>query len=180
MRWLLFWVFLSVFVLASLGTLAMVFFGLGSQQHEERMLLIQSLIVATAASVVALFSFLFGIKKGGSESIAGPELGSAASPSTDSARLIELTNDYKQLKIDNSRLISELDELHALPARILGELGAGESLTIRELMERLEDTDVAGVQATLGRLLQSESVEGDPTRPAGSYRICKKNSKGGA
>ncbi|TNF01243.1 MAG: hypothetical protein EP322_00140 [Bacteroidetes bacterium] len=65
MKWILFWVFLVLFVLMVVGTLAMVFYGFGQPTPEERSLMVTGLIIEVAACVVALFYSIFGLKKGG-------------------------------------------------------------------------------------------------------------------
>ncbi|PAJ71631.1 hypothetical protein CJF42_25685 [Pseudoalteromonas sp. NBT06-2] len=63
MKWILFWVFISLFILAVLGTLSVVFFGTGSPTETEREWLVKGLILEVAACVIALFYSIFGIKK---------------------------------------------------------------------------------------------------------------------
>ncbi len=62
MKWALFWVFLILFVLMVLGTLAMVFFGFGSPTESERELMVKGLIGEVAACIIALFYSIFGLK----------------------------------------------------------------------------------------------------------------------
>lgn len=63
MKWILFWVFISLFVLAVLGTLSVVFLGIGSPTETEREWLVKGLILEVAACVIALFYSIFGLKK---------------------------------------------------------------------------------------------------------------------
>lgn len=63
MKWILFWVFISLFVLAVLGTLSVVFLGMGTPTDTEREWLVKGLIIEVAACVVALFYSIFGLKK---------------------------------------------------------------------------------------------------------------------
>jgi hypothetical protein len=63
MKWILFWVFISLFVLAVLGTLSVVFLGMGSPTETEREWLVKGLILEVAACVIALFYSIFGLKK---------------------------------------------------------------------------------------------------------------------
>lgn len=63
MKWILFWVFISLFILAVLGTLSVVFLGMGSPTETEREWLVKGLILEVAACVIALFFSIFGLKK---------------------------------------------------------------------------------------------------------------------
>jgi hypothetical protein len=63
MKWILFWVFISLFVLAVLGTFSVVFFGMGTPTEAERDWLVKGLILEVAACVIALFYSIFGLKK---------------------------------------------------------------------------------------------------------------------
>ena len=64
MKWVLFWVFLTLFVLMVLGTLAMVFLGFGSPTESERELMVKGLIGEVAVCIIALFYSIFGLKSG--------------------------------------------------------------------------------------------------------------------
>ena len=63
MKWILFWVFILLFVLAVLGTLSVVFLGMGMPTETEREWLVKGLILEVAACVIALFYSIFGLKK---------------------------------------------------------------------------------------------------------------------
>lgn len=63
MRLVMFWVFISLFVIVVLATLSLIFFGLGSPTPEERSLLFKVFIGEVGAAVVALFYSLFGLRK---------------------------------------------------------------------------------------------------------------------
>lgn len=60
---LLLYVFLSVYALTALGTLAMLFFGVGAVRDGERGLLINTFLFESAAAVGALFYSLWGLKR---------------------------------------------------------------------------------------------------------------------
>lgn len=62
MKWVLFWVFLILFVMMVLGTLAMVFLGFGSPTESERGLMVKGLIGEVAACIIALFYSIFGLR----------------------------------------------------------------------------------------------------------------------
>ena len=62
MRWILFLVFLTLFTLMVVGTLGMVFFNFGAPTVTERELMVKGLIGEVAASVIALFYSIFGLK----------------------------------------------------------------------------------------------------------------------
>lgn len=62
MKWILFWVFLSLFITMVLCTLSTVFLGFGAPTEEERNLLVKMLMVEVATAVIALFYSIFGIK----------------------------------------------------------------------------------------------------------------------
>lgn len=62
MRWILFWVFVSIFAIVSLLTILAVFFGLGAPSEEERKTLLYAFIVESGAAVIALFYSLFSLK----------------------------------------------------------------------------------------------------------------------
>lgn len=173
MRWVLFWVFVSIFVITCVGTLAMVFFGWGSSQGEERKFLVTGVVVQTATSVFALFYSLFGMKKAEPAPTLLRESERADTSLASSADVVRLTNECSQLRLENERLSDDLERICALPDRILGELGAGESLSIEQLSQRMGTTDVVGVQATVGRLFQNKIIEADSSRPAGYYRIVR-------
>ena len=61
--WVLFWTFWAIYLLASLGTLGMLFFDFGTVKENERQLLINSFLVETAIAISALFYSLFKLKK---------------------------------------------------------------------------------------------------------------------
>ncbi|HDY7484243.1 hypothetical protein HQK29_23370 [Vibrio vulnificus] len=63
MKWILFSVFITLFSLAVLGTLAVVFLGFGTPTEAEREWLVKGLVLEVAACVVALFYSIFGLKK---------------------------------------------------------------------------------------------------------------------
>lgn len=63
MKWILFTVFITLFTLAVLGTLSVVFLGFGAPTDAEREWLVKGLILEVAACVVALFYSIFGLKK---------------------------------------------------------------------------------------------------------------------
>lgn len=62
MRWVLFWVFVTAFIIIVLSTLSMIFFGFGQATPEERSLLFKVFIGEIGVSIVALFYSLFGLK----------------------------------------------------------------------------------------------------------------------
>lgn len=57
----LFYLFVGVYGLTALGTLAMLFFGFGEVQPSERSILISSFLVETAIAIGALFYTVWGI-----------------------------------------------------------------------------------------------------------------------
>lgn len=63
MKWILFSVFITLFSLAVLGTLGVVFLGFGTPTETEREWLVKGLVLEVAACVVALFYSIFGLKK---------------------------------------------------------------------------------------------------------------------
>lgn len=63
MKWILFFVFVTLFVLGVLGTLSVVFLGFGSPTDTEREWLVKGLVLEVAACVIALFYSIFGLKK---------------------------------------------------------------------------------------------------------------------
>ena len=62
MKWILFWVFVALFVLIVVGTLAALFFGFGTLQQNERETLFRVFLVEIGLAVVALFYSIFRIK----------------------------------------------------------------------------------------------------------------------
>jgi hypothetical protein len=68
MRWVLFWVFVTLFVVIVVATLLTVFFHFGSPSESERKALFTAFIVEIAAAVFALFYSLFGLRKSGKQS----------------------------------------------------------------------------------------------------------------
>lgn len=65
MRWILFWVITSLFVIIVMITLFVLFFGGGSATEEERSVLFYTFIVEIGVAVFALFYSVFGLKKYG-------------------------------------------------------------------------------------------------------------------
>jgi len=63
MRWVLFCIFASIFVIIVIGTLLVVFFGLGKPTEKERDLLFNVFIVEVGIAIIALFKMLFNLKK---------------------------------------------------------------------------------------------------------------------
>jgi hypothetical protein len=62
MRWALFWVFVALFAITTIGTLLAVFFGIGSPSPQERSILVNVFVVEIGAAVAALFYSLFRLK----------------------------------------------------------------------------------------------------------------------
>lgn len=60
---LLLYVFLFVYLLSALGTLAMLFLGWGAVRDAERQLLVNAFLIESAAAIGALFYSLWGLKK---------------------------------------------------------------------------------------------------------------------
>ena len=67
MRWILFWVFLSLFIAVVIGTLGALFFGFGHLTDSERDVLFKVFIVEIGAAIIALFYSIFGLKRPGAE-----------------------------------------------------------------------------------------------------------------
>lgn len=63
MRWVLFCIFASIFVIIVIGTLLVVFFGVGKPTEKERDLLFNVFIVEVGIAIIALFRLLFNLKK---------------------------------------------------------------------------------------------------------------------
>lgn len=63
MKWILFFIFTSIFVLLVAATVMVVFFGIGSPSPKEREFLFHVFIGEVGLSVLALFKVLFGLKK---------------------------------------------------------------------------------------------------------------------
>ena len=175
MRLVLFWTFLVMFGLAGFGTLAVVFLGYGTSDPAERRILLNIFIVQTATAVIALFYSLLGIKKSTQSAAAAPveSLVSKEALETLSAELASKTAECRQLQEEKARLVSELEQFRGLPDRIVGVLGAGEHLSVRQIVERLGDVDVPLVQTALGKLVQAKVIEVDGSWPAGYYRMAR-------
>ena len=60
---LLLYVFLGIYVLTALGTLSMLFLGVGAVLDDERSLLINTFLVESAVAISALFYSLWGLKQ---------------------------------------------------------------------------------------------------------------------
>jgi hypothetical protein len=60
---LLLYVFLSIYVLTAIGTLAMLFLGVGAVRDDERQLLINTFLIESALAIGALFYSFWGLKK---------------------------------------------------------------------------------------------------------------------
>jgi hypothetical protein len=174
MRWVLFWVFLMLFALACLGTLAMVFLGYGPSAGEERRTLVNLLIGQTATSLIALFYYLFGIKKA-PQSPSVPDEPRLDQKATENllVDLAERTAECHKLREEKGILLGEIELLRGLNERIVGVLGAGESLSMREIVGRLANVGLPAVQAALGKLIQEKVIEVDGMQPAGSYRMAR-------
>ena len=63
MRWVLFWVFISLFVIIVAGTLSMIFFDLGTPQPEERSLLVKVFVIEVGICVATLFYSVFNLQR---------------------------------------------------------------------------------------------------------------------
>jgi len=63
MRWILFWVITSLFVLVVAATLGIMFLGGGNLNGQERSILFNSFIVEIGVAVFALFYSIFGLRK---------------------------------------------------------------------------------------------------------------------
>ena len=98
MKWVMFWIFLTLFTLSVLCTLAMVFLGFGTPTESERDLLVKGLIGEVATCVVALFYSIFGLKSEQNESgNQSQEINSLE------VRLNELEQEIKVLKSNTKR-----------------------------------------------------------------------------
>lgn len=92
MKWVLFWVFLILFILMVLGTLAMVFLGFGSPTESERELMVKGLIGEVAACIIALFYSIFGLKGGSEEAAKLQELENKIEHALSVIESLELSN----------------------------------------------------------------------------------------
>lgn len=63
MKWILFWVFISLFVIIVAGTLGILFFDFGKPTPEERSLLVKVFVAEVGVCVPALFYSVFNINK---------------------------------------------------------------------------------------------------------------------
>lgn len=63
MRWVLFWVFVSFFIMITLGTLGALFFELGSLDKDKLDILVYAFPIEIGAAIIALFYFVFGIER---------------------------------------------------------------------------------------------------------------------
>ena len=63
MRWILFLVFVALFVVIVLGTLAAVFLDFGNLKEQHRNILFNVFLVEVGAAVIALFYSIFGLKR---------------------------------------------------------------------------------------------------------------------
>ncbi len=63
MRWYIFWIFIALFVIASILTILGLFFGVGdlNERHEDK--LVMAFVIEVGVAVAALFYSLFGLKK---------------------------------------------------------------------------------------------------------------------
>ena len=107
MRWVLFWIFTTLFVLIVIATLSMVFLGFGEPTESERNLLFKVFIGEIGVSVVALFYSIFGIKTKSKED--------KVTICTDSTEVIKSTVEGKdedsEKKQKNAPIISIDDKL---------------------------------------------------------------------
>lgn len=63
MRWVLFWVLISFFIVIVLGTLGALFLDFGNLTEKERDLLFYAFLLEIGGAVFTLFYSLFGIKR---------------------------------------------------------------------------------------------------------------------
>jgi hypothetical protein len=63
MKWILFYIFVTIFVIIVAGTIMVVFFGYGKPTEVEREILFKVFIGEIGIAVLALFKLLFGLKK---------------------------------------------------------------------------------------------------------------------
>jgi len=68
MRWILFWVFIALFVVIVLGTLAAVFLGFGNLRDTERSMLFNTFLVEIGVAIIGLFYSIFELKRKGEPS----------------------------------------------------------------------------------------------------------------
>ncbi len=71
MRWILFWVLVTLYVVIVIATLLVVFAGIGRPEQQERSLLFKLFIGEIGVTVIALFYALFGIKRSQSDIVSG-------------------------------------------------------------------------------------------------------------
>ncbi|MBM33525.1 MULTISPECIES: hypothetical protein [unclassified Arsukibacterium] len=99
MKWVLFWVFLTLFVLMVLGTLAMVFLGFGSPTESERELMVKGLIGEVAVCIIALFYSIFGLKSGSVDASKLQELENKTDQALSIIESLRLSNDKNRVGI---------------------------------------------------------------------------------
>ncbi len=63
MRWVMFYTFISLYVLIVIGTLLSLWFGIGQITREERSWLFRGFIVEIGLAIIALFYSIFGLKR---------------------------------------------------------------------------------------------------------------------
>ena len=179
MKWVMFYVFLGLFVLAVLGTLGMVFLGFGTPTEEERSLLVKALIGEIAAAVVALFYSLFNLK--------GKKRG--ADYQQEIARFKKQINDLenelkhereknKLMEGDSQKTANEDSDQEKIQKRLLALFGQGNELNMNDLMRELYlsgyDNDQKNqVLEVIGSLVQKNIIEPAINRMDG-YRLVKK------
>lgn len=66
---ILLYVFLSIYVITAIGTLSMLFLGIGAVRDGERALLINTFLIESALAIGALFYSLWGLKKNENEAL---------------------------------------------------------------------------------------------------------------
>ncbi|PKH02768.1 hypothetical protein CXF72_09925 [Psychromonas sp. MB-3u-54] len=104
MKWILFSVFITLFTLAVLGTLSVVFLGFGTPTEAEREWLVKGLLLEVASCVVALFYSIFGLKK--------------SNNSTDEKSLADIETRLEELETRILMATKEIDRSALLPSDI--------------------------------------------------------------
>jgi len=179
MKWVMFYVFLGLFVLAVLGTLGMVFLGFGTPTEEERSLLVKALIGEIAAAVVALFYSLFNLKG----KMRGPDYSEEVDQFK--KKIIDLENKLKNeheknkfIKIEKQQAINGDSDDVKIQKRLLALFGQGNELNVNDIMRELylsgyDDDQKNNVLEVLGSLVEDKIIEPATLRIDG-YRLVRK------
>lgn len=175
MKWVLFWVFVTTFVLAVLGTLGMIFFGFGTPTPDERAILVKAFLVEIAAAVTLLFYSMFNLKKSPNDTRAIED----NLKGIDKEKLQSLSDAIIELQNENELLKGKIAYHDSLKTKVYAISVRDRIFTVdlisKELFQNGYDQQDRGhVLSIIGELVKEGVIEGAPANEGQGYKFVRK------